>query len=423
MSTGRGLRDGFEAYGVPSDSEYQQVLTTAMVVLDTNVLLNLYRYAPDSRTSIFRVLDALAENLFIPHQVAAEFWRNRERALVNPATEVKTSLSGLTLHREGLIEVINAAVNRGALSSAEAAVLSQAIEEGLKPVLESFGKLVDQAAIKKWRNPSNDEVALRLVELLDGRVGAPMSDQEQLEAVKEGKRRSQAGEPPGFADEKKNDKGGEGAAGDYLVWEQMLREASDRQADALFVTSDVKADWWRHEGGSPRGPHVALYEEFRQRTGRQLFMLTPDRLLQFAEAALSVEVDEESVRDIERVGGQQSSTQVAAETGWTKSAASSLLSRLRRSAPVQAAAIEQAVQQGGYVSREEVYDLGDYEPGRQLKGFTRPVNRLAQQLRDEGQISSDAADPLLPVYDQMSHGFGWVDGFRVPDELIEVFSD
>jgi hypothetical protein len=40
-------------------------------------------------------------------------------------------------------------------------------------------------------------------------------------------------------------------------------------------------------------------------------------------------------------------------------------------------------------------------------------------LRDSGELPADATDILLPVYDKMAHGFGWVDGFRVPAEIID----
>jgi hypothetical protein len=38
-----GLFDGFEAYRTPAEEDYRTLLTGGLVVLDTNVLLNLYR--------------------------------------------------------------------------------------------------------------------------------------------------------------------------------------------------------------------------------------------------------------------------------------------------------------------------------------------------------------------------------------------
>jgi PIN like domain len=45
-----GLFEGFEGYRTPSDEDYRNALTSALVVLDTNVLLNLYRYNDNTRS-------------------------------------------------------------------------------------------------------------------------------------------------------------------------------------------------------------------------------------------------------------------------------------------------------------------------------------------------------------------------------------
>ncbi|NEB93188.1 DUF4935 domain-containing protein [Streptomyces bauhiniae] len=52
--------------------------TSGLVVLDTNVLLNLYRSNESTRRDTLAALARLRERLWIPHQVLAEFWRNRE---------------------------------------------------------------------------------------------------------------------------------------------------------------------------------------------------------------------------------------------------------------------------------------------------------------------------------------------------------
>jgi hypothetical protein len=40
----QGLFEGFAGYRTPSTDDYRRVLTEGLVVPDTNVLLNLYRY-------------------------------------------------------------------------------------------------------------------------------------------------------------------------------------------------------------------------------------------------------------------------------------------------------------------------------------------------------------------------------------------
>jgi len=113
--------------------------------------------------------------------------------------------------------------------------------------------------------------------------------------------------------------------------------------------------------------------------------------------ALAVMVEKTSVEDVERASRPDSSrTQQGDQTGWSPDLLRSLLEKLATVAPVQEATIRLAAQRGGYISREEVYALGDYEPERQLKGFTRPVNRLVQELRDSGELQPDSATFWFP---------------------------
>ncbi|RLK60440.1 PIN-like domain-containing protein [Actinokineospora cianjurensis] len=72
-----GLYAGFEGYRSPTPEELRRVLTSGIVVPDTNLLLNLYRYTATARDTLLRALEKL-ETLWVPHQVLTEFWRNRE---------------------------------------------------------------------------------------------------------------------------------------------------------------------------------------------------------------------------------------------------------------------------------------------------------------------------------------------------------
>jgi hypothetical protein len=38
-------------------------------------------------------------------------------------------------------------------------------------------------------------------------------------------------------------------------------------------------------------------------------------------------------------------------------------------------------------------------------------------------IPDEAVDVLVPVYDEGTHGFGWVDRFRVPAEVVHLLRD
>lgn len=418
-----GLFDGFEGYVTNSDEELRHALRTSLVVFDTNVLLNMYRYNAETRASIAEVMGALGDRLFVPHQVLEEFWRNRERALAEPLGQIRQSAEELQKLQNSSLEILRVWVNRAALDSQSAAEAETSLTRAFHQARALLDGLIDESEIQQARNTKQDQVLLILRDVLAGRVGPAMSAAAYAEAVAEGQKRAAAGEPPGFADVKKTDRGGEGAAGDYLVWEQLLLEAERRHLPVVFVTGDVKRDWWRYEGNNPRGPRIELVREMEARCGTPLVMMKPDTLLGFADA-LSVSVRPETVEDVERTSRSDAlSEAVDDSTGWTQNALTLLMLQLAVEAPVQEATIRLACQQGGFVGRDDVYRLGDYEPERKLRGFTRPVNRLAQQLRESGTIPDHAADALVPVYDLQEHGFGWVDGFRVPAELVALMPD
>ena len=418
-----GLFDGFEGYRTPSDDEFRSALVASLVVFDTNVFLNLYRYNDQTRRSVIDVIAALGDRFWVPYQVLEEFWRNRERALVRPLTEVKQSAENLGKQLEAAREVLRMWVNRAALTPESAQPVEHQLAEAFDAARALIDRLADSEAVNRARNTQHDSVLASLLPVLEQHVGRPMSEEDYARAVTEGQRRAATGEPPGFADVSKADSGGEGAAGDYLVWEQVLNEAEHRHLDVVFVTGDVKRDWWRYEDSFPRGPRIELSRELGRRCGARLFMILPETLLRFADV-LAVTVEQQSVEDVERTSrSSRGPSEGRTGGGWTTAVLDALLAKLATTAPVQEATIRMAAQQGGYIGREDVYLLGEYEPERQLKGFTRPVNRLVQELRDAGDLPEDAVDLLSPVYDKMVHGLGWVDGFRVPAEIVRILAE
>lgn len=128
--------------------------------------------------------------------------------------------------------------------------------------------------------------------------------------------------------------------------------------------------------------------------------------------------------DANRTAGSNESTVDDESTGWTVDAYVEAIAALLRRHGVQAQVINDAIATGtGYVSREEVYVIGSYAPNRSLKGFTRPVNRVTQQLVDEGKLPEDAADLLVADYDPDVKGYQRAKGFQVPMEVVRLMKE
>jgi hypothetical protein len=108
-------------------------------------------------------------------------------------------------------------------------------------------------------------------------------------------------------------------------------------------------------------------------------------------------------------------------SGWTQKAYLDVITKLLRKHHVQVAVIFEAIKNGtGYVSRDQVYELGHYEESRSLKGFTRPVNRFTEEAQEKGLLPDDAEDLLLPDYDPAIKGFQRARGFFVPMEVVKL---
>jgi Restriction endonuclease len=100
---------------------------------------------------------------------------------------------------------------------------------------------------------------------------------------------------------------------------------------------------------------------------------------------------------------------------WTLEGITELLLRLDRERPLQAAVIRTAAaKRNGRITRRQVYRLGGFDPNRSLRGFTRPSNRITQQLQREGIVSPRVDFPLRAVYGKG----GQATHFIVPPEFV-----
>ncbi len=407
---GNGIFDGFEGYRTSKISDFEKVLKSGLVVPDANVLLNLYRYTAEARDDLLSVLRNLGERLWIPHQVMAEFWRNRSNALSDHQAGTNAAIASLNEHRDDAVKTLRTWANRIALPGEDADGLTKVIKDAFLDVCTRIANLANDESSESFLDTNEDSTIQILSQVLHGRVGQQLPSAEYASAVAEAKRRIAAKEPPGYKDKAKDDAF---AAGDYLVWVQTMREVKQRGRDVLFVTADVKEDWWHREHGQTRGPRVELVDEMLRETGHRLYMVRPNRLLELASGTLGVEVRETSVRDAERV---ERLNEVSVDGGWTMQNAALLIAYLREANPVQAKALRRAASQGGFVSRDDVYEIGNYEPTRRLNGFTRPIKRKMQYLQDIGLLPLDAIDVVETEYEQ-----GWATGFRIPEIVLSAF--
>ncbi|MFF0720462.1 PIN-like domain-containing protein [Micromonospora sp. NPDC003816] len=290
-----GLSDGFEHYLVPDAEAVKFTITKGLVVLDSNVLLELYRFAAPARNDLFDVLERIGERLWIPHQVRLEFHRNRLSVMSNQEEsyqEVLKTIDEVRQSQSAVVSRIRELAKRVLLPTEARDELLQLVSRGLDDAERVMTEL--RSAHGSSSGFAQDPILERLQRLFSGRVGEPLEPGE-LDAVREeAVRRVEAQEPPGYKDGGKSD-----PAGDYLVWYQTLQEAAMRKLPLLFVTRDAKEDWFLRMKGQTICGHPSLIAEAREVAGVPAIIMQTQSLLHHARSFLETDVSEETIRQAE----------------------------------------------------------------------------------------------------------------------------
>lgn len=81
--------------------------------------------------------------------------------------------------------------------------------------------------------------------------------------------------------------------------------------------------------------------------------------------------------------------------------------------------IQRAIDNGGHVSRDEVYELIGRGEEQSLKGFTRPATAITQRLTAAGELGPNALPLLKPIYAK-SKSYQQAQGFVVPLQVVRL---
>jgi len=307
----RTMQSTFYGYYPPTDLQYGLLWKEATIVLDTNVLLNLYRLPTTARDEFISALENLKSRLWIPHQVALEFQRRR--------------LTVIASERKNTEEAVNAAKKLAGELKAKIEALQidkRDIGIDVKPLIEGFenanSKLVDAldvAHARQFEISASDALRDSLDKLFEGKVGDGPKDQNELDSLSSnGDERYANKIPPGFADIDKEKNPTEAyffhdhlkyerKFGDLILWRQILSHAKINSIKYLiFVTADRKDDWWWREQGRTIGAHPELLREMKREGEVELFwMYSPAQFLEHANKFTTIEVSSQSVDEVKQV--------------------------------------------------------------------------------------------------------------------------
>lgn len=298
------MRSQFSGYFDPSEDDLKALWQNGTIALDTNVLLGLYRMPEASRKEVFDLLTKIRERLWVPYHVLVEFHRNRLDAMRNEYDSTKK----IATEARAAYEAFKSAVSKkGNRQRACWSQMSEKLSELNVKADELFA--VAQTESDHYVSPNKPDSVLAFVEdLLIGRIGerpqsqAIVSDAEEVAqaryAVKMG---------PGYLD---HAKAGDRYMfdglvydrqyGDYMVWRELLAHSAGRRATRImFITSDVKEDWWLDSQSiSGKRPQPELAMEMRREAGVDCFwMYTFSDFIESAKKHLHAHITEKAITD------------------------------------------------------------------------------------------------------------------------------
>ncbi len=262
---------------------------TSEFALDANVLLNLYRRSRPTREDLIGVLRTVDKRLWIPHQAALEYHRNRLLVIAEQTKRSDDLVQSLVRAERALTAELQTCRKHAFI---EAASLESSVQRFSR-------RLARQIASWAAGYPdllSEDTTGDLIASLLDGKVGPSYPQETLTELYAEGERRCKEHIPPGFRDCNKE---GNERYGDWIVWRQLLDRGQEARVPVIFVTDDSKDDWYVNANGATHGPRPELVEEMLAVAGVSFYAYPMQRFIDHAKRYLNATVSDHTIREIQ----------------------------------------------------------------------------------------------------------------------------
>lgn len=294
------MKKKFAEYYNLSQNDYNDIWKDALIVFDTNILLNLYKCTDDTRAEFISVMKFYESRLWLPYQVALEFNRNRI-SIICGNSQAYSQLS------KKLEEEIQKAIKT--VEGWEKALYKTHPYISLNEIKSNFTRTISTVKKKLVKLETEhpdllecDSIFNDITNIYDGKVGENYNE-EQLEKIyQEGKRRYEQKIPPGYCDENdKKNRSKQEIFGDLIIWKQILDKSKSESKNIIFVSNDEKEDWKLEYNGKTIGARKELIKEFFDVTGKKILIYNSQCFLEYAKSNKSPKISQKTIENIKRI--------------------------------------------------------------------------------------------------------------------------
>ncbi len=217
----------------------------AVIVFDTCALLDFYYMSAAHQEVMADILKYLSDRIWLPSQVVYEYYKNRESVILKPISE---NYRDKELQGNHLVDDL-----KSYIANWERQYYHPFISDAsLKTIKEALAviepKIADIKTIvaKEYQDKKNEIRGIKDKDAIEKTVktlpkGTPFAYSEMMAICKEGAFRYANQIPPGYKDAETKE--GIRQYGDLIIWKEILRYASQKKCDVIFVTNDAKPDW------------------------------------------------------------------------------------------------------------------------------------------------------------------------------------
>ncbi|MBZ9621458.1 hypothetical protein G9F71_000940 [Clostridium sp. FP2] len=264
-----------------------------VIVMDTNVLLGLYSFTPETIKDIIGSFSKCINLFWLPNQVYLEYRRHYEhirKREINRFQYLKEEICNELSDTIGKVSVKYGAYNKYKLPEVDDSRirLIENIKNVMKIAKQDLEKLQSENSEHVSCISEQEDIVHKFVtNIKKNSSTAGFSMLELMNIYEEGEKRYKYKMPPGFTDINKPDKGEDYSDfvmrkyGDLIIWKEILRKIKDADVNLIFVENEVKEDWWTFSKSRPKRIPLMLEEEFNKETGSNsdFYMVTVDELI------------------------------------------------------------------------------------------------------------------------------------------------
>jgi len=287
------MKKEFGSYYPPDDGFFTELWDEALIILDANILCNLYRYDKSTRNEFLMILKELKERLWLPHQSALEYQRNRLNEILNQ----KEKISNLKQIVQDAERKFNEEINKFGKQFPYFDISN--IKKAGKDSFSNIKLKIQELDENEPNLLENDTILDEITELYSDRVGKKFEVTHELEIYEEGEKRYSSLIPPGYKDA--SNKKGIHRFGDLILWFQIIEKARKARCPIIFVTDDRKEDWWCIIKDQNFGPKPELIAELNDKAQVNFHMYTSVDFLKCASRYKKKILASATIKEVESV--------------------------------------------------------------------------------------------------------------------------